>query len=730
LSIKSRKLFAILVMTAMILTMLPLTAFAADDYSYSASFVDVNKTSVRVDSAEDVNAVKNYVTFTVVLLDSGRKYFTGNVTDLYIKSSRDAENVAYQYKDDDDGGKLKWKKIEGSIDKETGANLGAEDVYVNKYGEVKVRVWSGLAGKANISFHKDTSGSDGEKAGPKIGEETITFTSSAAKVKDVVVTVDESGDTLNVGDEITLRARVTDDDNIGVDGVTVTFQKCRDGGSWQTVGSKDTNRQGVATLKVVENEAGDYEYRGRVSGKTGDPSDVVTFGARTPVALEKVTEDGTKIAVDEDYKVKFKMKDYLGNVCTDVSIIDLEVIEAPSDSGLEDDIIEPESKVDDDKNVVFVFTPDEAGTYKLRAEVKDTGLRETLTLEAKEFGTVTEVKVSLPKDKTALRADDHDVRWGDDDDDAADTMQLKVKLLDEDGVEISTTDDSAVRLASSNVSLVAISESDFGVVAGPIKADRTGVAVVTATHLDTGISGSVEVPVVGAPAAIDVDVDYNGLKADVSMQVVDSQGNPSYFESDEDTDYNVVAKDVTISNPKKFKEGTGKATFTASVDEYDSYKVTVVTHNGYSTTFDLDFEEAAEEVDVANVTMFIGSTNYVADGSAGSMDVAPFIEDGRTFVPVRFIAEAFGAEVDWEPKDAATEKVFVTSGDIEITITIGEYTIEVVSDDETETVVSDVAAFIRDGRTFLPLRAIGEILGAEFDWGPKDADTEWVSFSL
>ena len=166
------------------------------------------------------------------------------------------------------------------------------------------------------------------------------------------------------------------------------------------------------------------------------------------------------------------------------------------------------------------------------------------------------------------------------------------------------------------------------------------------------------------------------------------------------------------------------------MDEYDSYKVTVVTHNGYSTTFDLDFEEAAEEVDVANVTMFIGSTNYVADGSAGSMDVAPFIEDGRTFVPVRFIAEAFGAEVDWEPKDAATEKVFVTSGDIEITITIGEYTIEVVSDDETETVVSDVAAFIRDGRTFLPLRAIGEILGAEFDWGPKDADTEWVSFSL
>jgi hypothetical protein len=111
------------------------------------------------------------------------------------------------------------------------------------------------------------------------------------------------------------------------------------------------------------------------------------------------------------------------------------------------------------------------------------------------------------------------------------------------------------------------------------------------------------------------------------------------------------------------------------------------------------------------------------------MDVAPFIQDGRTFVPVRFIGEAFGAELDWEPKDAATEKVFITRDDIEVTITIGEYVIEVVRDGETESVVSDVAAFIQDGRTFLPLRAIGEIFGAEFDWGPKDAETEWVSFS-
>ncbi len=44
-------------------------------------------------------------------------------------------------------------------------------------------------------------------------------------------------------------------------------------------------------------------------------------------------------------------------------------------------------------------------------------------------------------------------------------------------------------------------------------------------------------------------------------------------------------------------------------------------------------------------------------------------------------------------------------------------------------VTADVAAHIRNGRTYLPLRAIGEILGVEFDWGPRAGRTEWVRFT-
>ena len=137
-----------------------------------------------------------------------------------------------------------------------------------------------------------------------------------------------------------------------------------------------------------------------------------------------------------------------------------------------------------------------------------------------------------------------------------------------------------------------------------------------------------------------------------------------------------------------------------------------------------------EEPEPAVVMMWIGSTAYTVDGVQGMMDVAPFIENDRTFVPVRFIAEALGAEADWGPEDGLTEWVTLTRGDMVVTLTIGSNVITVTDGDETYTIMSDVAAQIVNDRTFLPARAVGEIFGATFDWGPKDAMTEWVSFTL
>ena len=137
-----------------------------------------------------------------------------------------------------------------------------------------------------------------------------------------------------------------------------------------------------------------------------------------------------------------------------------------------------------------------------------------------------------------------------------------------------------------------------------------------------------------------------------------------------------------------------------------------------------------EDLTVVEVVMEIGSTAYTTSGTPGTMDVAPYIEAGRTMVPVSFVARSFGLTSDFGPVDGLTEWVTFENENLLIEIEIGSFDITVTEGGILRTETSDVAARIDNGRTYMPLRAVGEILGAEFDWGPRDAATEWVSFTL
>lgn len=48
------------------------------------------------------------------------------------------------------------------------------------------------------------------------------------------------------------------------------------------------------------------------------------------------------------------------------------------------------------------------------------------------------------------------------------------------------------------------------------------------------------------------------------------------------------------------------------------------------------------------IRLTIGSTTAYVDGRAVALDAAPFIHEGRTMVPVRFVGEALGMQVTWD----------------------------------------------------------------------------------
>jgi NADH dehydrogenase/NADH:ubiquinone oxidoreductase subunit G len=120
----------------------------------------------------------------------------------------------------------------------------------------------------------------------------------------------------------------------------------------------------------------------------------------------------------------------------------------------------------------------------------------------------------------------------------------------------------------------------------------------------------------------------------------------------------------------------------------------------------------------------------VNNASVEFEDQQPVIENDRTLIPVRGAFEAMGASVEW---DGETRTVTVKSEtntqqavlqiDSDI-MTV--YTYKSLLDVEKQEIKLDVAAQIKNDRTMLPLRAVGEALGAAVDW---DGDTYTATIS-
>lgn len=94
-----------------------------------------------------------------------------------------------------------------------------------------------------------------------------------------------------------------------------------------------------------------------------------------------------------------------------------------------------------------------------------------------------------------------------------------------------------------------------------------------------------------------------------------------------------------------------------------------------------------------------------------TMDVAPIIapQTNRTMVPVRFVSEHLGAQVQWLQE---TKQVRIVLGDTEILLTIGSNKV-LVNGEEIEI---DCPAEVYGFRTYVPLRFVSEVLRAKVDW--------------
>lgn len=120
--------------------------------------------------------------------------------------------------------------------------------------------------------------------------------------------------------------------------------------------------------------------------------------------------------------------------------------------------------------------------------------------------------------------------------------------------------------------------------------------------------------------------------------------------------------------------------------------------------------------DIEVVVFKIGEVNYYLQDNASTiskteMDIRPYIKSGRTYVPVRFLANALGIPDDNISWDQSAKAVTLN----------GHQTISMVIDNKDmqsgdKTIAMDAAPELIDGRTMLPARYVAEGLGFKVDW--------------
>lgn len=125
---------------------------------------------------------------------------------------------------------------------------------------------------------------------------------------------------------------------------------------------------------------------------------------------------------------------------------------------------------------------------------------------------------------------------------------------------------------------------------------------------------------------------------------------------------------------------------------------------------------------VPDAAFMVGYANYFANGSGHDMDVAPFIENGRVYVPVRYLAKALGipdAGIVW---DSGSNAVGLSDGINSMGLMVGDNNIYLNGSSGR----IDAAPIIRHGRVFLPARYIVEAFGGSVEW---DKATQTVLLS-
>ncbi len=216
-------------------------------------------------------------------------------------------------------------------------------------------------------------------------------------------------------------------------------------------------------------------------------------------------------------------------------------------------------------------------------------------------------------------------------------------------------------------------------------------------------AGNATVKAEGASAAANTAA-ANAAKNDAATNLVTATGttvsgqnitDPIQLKVPVDTKNVKNVNNLTLA---KYNAQTGALEIVGG--SYDAEKAAVV---GYVTEAGDYF--VVEKDNLTTITLQIANPVATRNNTKITLDTAPMISQDRTMVPLRFIAEAFGADVNWDQK---TTTVTIKLGEEVMTMKIGQ-----------ELQGFGAAPIISNDRTMVPISYISKQLNAKVVWVPS-----------
>ncbi|SMP61713.1 fibronectin type III domain-containing protein [Anoxynatronum buryatiense] len=157
---------------------------------------------------------------------------------------------------------------------------------------------------------------------------------------------------------------------------------------------------------------------------------------------------------------------------------------------------------------------------------------------------------------------------------------------------------------------------------------------------------------------------------------------------------------------------TGGQSYTYRIKAYNNSGESPVSNEVVART---KLETIVPPITEVVTRLAIGSSQYQVNGQLRQMDAVPVIYESRTLLPIRYVAEAVGATVQW---DAMTEKVTVMLDNTVVELWIGNNIAKVNGvSTQIDANNSQVKPLILPpGRTMIPLAFVSRSLGCNVQW--------------